>query len=874
MCNGFYSVVTLLFLFFGSTSISAQNALEKADKLYDLHAYRQAAKMYEKTGINTGETGIAVAERLADCYWQLNDAEKAIQIYTPIVNADKASSYALLNFGNALMSLGQYEKAETVFTKLKITNPEVAIQMIASCRFAVSADNSVSDFKISSVSAINTPASELSANIFQNQLIWASSRTDLRRKTGNGAVTTDWTGAQNHQLFIAEVDSVTHNIGVLQFYKSDFKNVFNESSVSFSADGRQVAFMRSNITDGRRIASNAGIEMSVYTASVDDSGNFLDIKPYPYNNGACGFPCLAADGQTLYFSSDRPGGFGGFDIYSARRIGTTWTEPRNLGNAINTVGDEITPYMSGKTFYFASNYHTGLGGFDIFRTTDVLGAIENMGVGINSSDDDFGFVLNPNNNIGYFVSNRAGGKGNEDIYMARGQQTNTLSNTGTVNNSVSTTHQTNSKNIPSAYSANGLPNFTGIVTDASTGEPVENVVVRVKNAKTNAVTEVVTDARGRYFIPLNRVSDYEVVFSKEGFVNDKKIVKPAVLTTKYIGEMILKPSAVTDKDALIEETPKMNSPQQTPQSYNIITVKPSSAAVAKAGSEEISSKPHSTAPSNYMGDENIHVTYGNSVPANIPDEESIIVKPSGTASSGSLPSINNTTSDKKFYAVDLETAVFVAVKSVRSTVATPAVYENYKGNNYDKLKELSGGNVYTVSVPGKKEVRLGVFTTKAKADAFVKKINTYDVPNVFTIVEEKDYKTIANNIIIEKPEPVPTSYSINVKKSVTTAAKTSEVITPIAHDAEAIVIKKSPDVPDTDYKVRIAAFKNPKLFDDSKLRKIGKITSVKQGNLTVFLMDGFTYFNDAHSYKKLVQEAGYKDAKVVVREGDKFRVVD
>ncbi len=856
MCNGFYSVITLLFLFFGSTSISAQNALEKADKLYDLHAYRQAAKMYEKIGIKTGETGIAIAERLADCYWQLNNAEKAIQIYTPIVEVDKASSYALLNFGNALMSLGQYEKAETVFTKLKTTNPEVAAQMIASCRFAVSADNAVSDFKISSVSAINTPASELSANIFQNQLIWASSRTDLRRKTGNGAVTTDWTGAQNHQLFIAEVDSVTHNIGALQFYKSDFKNVFNESSVSFSADGSQVAFMRSNITDGRRITSNTGIEMSVYTARVDDSGNFLDVKPYPYNNGACGFPCLTADGQTLYFSSDRPGGFGGFDIYSARRIGSTWTEPRNLGNAINTVGDEITPYMSGKTFYFASNYHTGLGGFDIFRTTDVLGAIENMGVGINSSDDDFGFVLNPNNNTGYFVSNRAGGKGNEDIYMARGQQTNTLSNTGTVNNSALTVNKTNSKNIPSAYSANGLPNFTGIVTDASTGEPMENVVVRVKNAKTNAVTEVITDARGRYFIPLNRVSDYEVVFSKEGFVNDKKTVKPAVLMTKYIGEMILKPSAITDKDALIEETPKINAPQQTPQSYNAIVVKQSSTTIAKAGSEEISVKPHSTAP------------------ANILDEESIIVKPSGMASSGALSNVNNTTSDKKFYAVDLETAVFVAVKSVRSTAVTQAVYENYKDNNYDKLKELSGGNVYTVSTSGKKEIRLGVFTTKAKADAFVKKINTYDVPNVFTVVEEKDYKTIANNIIIEKPEPVPTSYSINVKKSVITAAKTSEVITPIAHDAESIVIKKSPDVPDTDYKVRIAAFKNPKLFDDSKLRKIGKITSVKQGNLTVFLMDGFTYFDDAHAYKKLVQEAGYKDAKVVVKEGDKFRVVD
>ena len=855
MFNGFYSVTTLLILFFGSTSLSAQNALEKADKLYDLHAYRKAANMYENIGIKTDESGIATAERLADCYWQLNNAGKAIQIYSQIDETDKASSYALLNFGNALMSLGQYEKAEMVFFKLKKTNPEVAAQMIASCRFALSADNVVSEFKISSVAGINTPASELSANIFQNQLIWASSRTDLRRKTGNGAVSTDWTGAQNHQLFIAEVDSVNNNLGVTQFYKSDFKNVFNESSVSFSADGRHVAFMRSNITDGRRISSNTGIEMSIYTADVDDNGNFLDVKPYPYNNGACGFPCLTADGQTLYFSSDRSGGFGGFDIYSARRMGSTWAEPRNLGNSINTVGDEITPFTTGKTFYFASNYHTGLGGFDIFRTTDVLGAVENMGVGINSSGDDFGFVLNPSNNTGYFVSNRAGGRGNEDIYLARGQQNNVLSNAGAVKNSVLTANKNNSKNIPSAYSTNGLPNFNGIVTDASTGEPLDNVIVRVKNSKTNSITEAVSDARGRYFIPLNRVSDYEVAFSKEGFIDDKKTVKPAVLTTKYIGEMILKPSAITNKDVYIEETPKITTSQQIPQSYDAIVVKQRRNTAAKAIPDDISVNPRS-------------------IPDNTSDEENISVKQSSMASSGALSSVNNTTSDKKFYAVDLETTNFVAVNSLRTKNINQAVYENYTGNNYDKLKELSGGNVYTVTSPGKKEVRFGVFTTKAKAEAFIKKINTYDVPNVFTVVEEKDYKTIANNIIIEKPEAVPSSYSIAVKKSVTSATKTSEVITPIAKDGEVIVIKKTADVPDTDYKVRIAAFKNPNLFDDSKVSKIGKITSVKEGNFTVFFIDGFTYFDDAHTYKKLVQQAGYKDAKVVLKEGDKFRVVD
>ncbi len=856
MRNGFYLLITTCLVLFATASLSAQTVLEKANKLYDLHAYRQAAKIYENYFNANDTNSFAAGERLADCYWQLNNAPKTIGVLAPIADANMASSFSLLNYGNALMSLGKYDQATSVFKKLKQTEPAIAAQMLASCQFAAAADNQVSNYKISPVSAVNTPASELSASIFENQLIWASSRTDLKRAAKNGAVENDWTGAANHQLFVANIDSNTNSIGKTQFFKSDFKNVFNESYVSFSADGRQAAFMRSNITDGRRIASNTGIEMSVYTASIDDAGNFFDVKPYPYNNGACGFPCLTGDGQTLYFASDRQGGFGGFDIYSARRLGTTWAEPRNMGNAINSQGDEITPFVSAKTFYFASNFQTGLGGFDIFKTNGLMSQIENLGVGVNSSGDDFGFILNPNSSTAYFISNRAGGKGSEDIYMARELQQNTAIVT-TKDMSAPAIFTKPTSNVPGSYSTTGLPNFTGMVTDGSSGEPLENVIVRAKNIKTNALIEAQTDKRGRYILALNKASDYDIAFSKEGFVNDKKAVKPTALATKYIGETILNPSAVTNKITVIEDVPKPIIATTASESDKIF-VKPSSSTTNTGSEKDITVRPSSTTTAkNIPSDYDIVVKPAGA--KNIPSDYDIVVKPVGTKTS-SLASVSNT-SDKKFYAINLETD-----EAAWKSDDTP-IYSTYTGKNYDKLKELSGGNVYRITAGGITEVRLGVFASKAKAEVFAKKINTYNLPSVLNVVEEKDYKVVANNIIIEKPNQVPSDYSIKVKKS-------PQAIKPIPTDQSITIVKKSPTTPDTDYKVRIAAFKNPQLFDATKVSQLGKITAVQQGGLTIFLIDGFTYFDDAHEYKKKVQALGYKDAKVVVKEGDKYRVVD
>ena len=136
-------------------------------------------------------------------------------------------------------------------------------------------------------------------------------------------------------------------------------------------------------------------------------------------------PCLSADGNTLYFASNMPGGFGGHDLYKCTYDKKTksWSAPINLGPAINTAHTEAYPFMNddGKTLYFSSNGHPGMGGLDLFKAemeTDgkFSKAPENLKFPMNSSKDDFGIIFKGKKDEGYFSSNRDGGKGGDDIW--------------------------------------------------------------------------------------------------------------------------------------------------------------------------------------------------------------------------------------------------------------------------------------------------------------------------------------------------------------------------------------------------------------------------------------------------------------------------
>ena len=170
---------------------------------------------------------------------------------------------------------------------------------------------------------------------------------------------------------------------------------------------------------------NITVQPEIYYSRISPNGNLEGFYPFPYNdsiNYAVMHPFVDEEFRRLYFSSDMPGGFGGYDLYySEYDENMSFGNPINLGSIVNTKGDENYPYRNGKKFFFTSTGHKGLGGMDIFEanfTPFLINSVVNLGSPINSRVDDFAFREDRNRTL-YFSSNRKGGLGLDDIYMAK-----------------------------------------------------------------------------------------------------------------------------------------------------------------------------------------------------------------------------------------------------------------------------------------------------------------------------------------------------------------------------------------------------------------------------------------------------------------------
>ncbi|MBI4930340.1 MAG: PD40 domain-containing protein [Bacteroidetes bacterium] len=190
----------------------------------------------------------------------------------------------------------------------------------------------------------------------------------------------------------------------------------NEATIGLSADGQQLYVYRDDMGDG-----------NIYISKLD--GDYWNA-PYKMDASNVNSPswepsaCISADGNTMYFVSNRAGGLGGRDIYQCHRLpNRSWSAPENLGPTINTPYDEDAPFIhpDGITFFFSSTGHNSMGGFDIFYSTKVANNVWtapiNMGYPINTTDDDIYFVASSDGRRAYYASFRPEGKGEKDIYM-------------------------------------------------------------------------------------------------------------------------------------------------------------------------------------------------------------------------------------------------------------------------------------------------------------------------------------------------------------------------------------------------------------------------------------------------------------------------
>lgn len=403
-----------LFLFGMAFSLNAQKS--KADKLYDKAQYYRAIPKYEKA-IKTSDKDEKKENlvKLADCYRVLNEYKKSEMYYREAIALGKVNPEVYYNYGNVLKSNNNYQEALTNYFVYLEAKPDdkKAEYAIKSCKEIKYWQSKPQEYHVSALETINTARSEFCPVLLSDKLVYVGEKqTDIVEYT-----TSDLNGEPYLNVFYAELKNNT--AGKSKQLSKKINTSFHDGPVTFSQDGKTMILTRVNYIVNKRRKDFVN-RAKLYISTSNGKG-WSKPEPFQYNSDdySCGHASLSADGNTLFFASDMPGGFGGKDIWMSKRNSNGWDKPVNLGVDVNTSGDEMFPYIrKDNLLFFSSNGLPGFGGLDIMSAKNVDGRWllnRNEGLLLNSAADDFGIVF-LNDSTGYFSSNREGGKGKDDIY--------------------------------------------------------------------------------------------------------------------------------------------------------------------------------------------------------------------------------------------------------------------------------------------------------------------------------------------------------------------------------------------------------------------------------------------------------------------------
>ncbi len=316
-------------------------------------------------------------------------------------------------------------------------------------------------------------------------------------------------------IYISRWDSVKKAWSAAELLPGTINTEGHDACSSISPDGKEI-FIYKNDIDGE---SRGG---DIYVSKISSSGKWGAPKPLgkPVNTTYFeGGACIAPDGNTLYFVSERPGGYGHADIYmSKRKDRTTWDVPVNLGADVNTNEDEGGIFLApdGKTLFFTSQGFNSMGGYDIFKTVNENGKWSkpvNLGYPINTINNDMSLTLSADAQTGYFISDRKGGLGDLDVYKLDLFHYPVL--------------EKDMKYKTDSLPAMGI--LKGTVFNATDGSALEAEVVIMDDKGAKVGSTMSSTGGGDYFITLSTAKTYEVKIELEGYkpISEKVEIKPA-----------------------------------------------------------------------------------------------------------------------------------------------------------------------------------------------------------------------------------------------------------------------------------------------------------------------------------------------------------
>lgn len=431
-------------------------------------------------------------------------------------------------YSQALKANGKYEEAKKELEELQGRTSNEALKDRAAAELnALAYLNNLrqkqSFYRVKNLELLNSPASEYSPVYLNNELYYTSSR-------GNGkiygATGTPFTNIYKVASRGANVDMAT--VALLPV-GINTENV-NNGTVAFSPDGKLMIFGKGN-TGRKKGTEDVDLYMARYRNGQWGDAQIITGSintPKSWDST----PAFSPDGRTVYFASNREGGYGGTDLYAAQIDSRgRFSRIRNLGPEINTAGNEMFPYVAEDAkFYFASDAHPGFGGLDLFVVKRVNGktTIENLGEPVNSNGDDFGiFLVRPDR--GFLVSNREGGKGDDDVYTFVNEDPDLR--------------------VVNYY----LAGVTYTPDKAGKLQILPGTKVSLIDANSNVMQDYVTGTDGKFLFRVYENEDYNLIGEQDGYLvkrqaytTNGKSVDPKTLT-ELITNITLDTIVVLDK---------------------------------------------------------------------------------------------------------------------------------------------------------------------------------------------------------------------------------------------------------------------------------------------------------------------------------------
>jgi outer membrane protein OmpA-like peptidoglycan-associated protein/tetratricopeptide (TPR) repeat protein len=400
----------------GLSALAQNKDTEKADKLYNRFEYLDAAAEYQKLA-EDGHADPYVYRQLAESHYNVFNSKEAVRWYAKATETDQQAEI-YYHYAQMLKAEGQYEAANAQMRTFAAKAPgdQRAIIFKADPDYLPKLRAQAKLFDAKSLE-INSDKADFGAVLSNDGILYfASARNEAKRKYG-------W----NEEPFLDLYQSVRNTDGTLAKATpvSGVNGKFHDGPAAISADGNTMYFSSESFREGEyekeKINKDRQKRSQVYLYKATKNGGGWDkITDLPFNSKdfSTGNPSISKDGRTLYFASDRPGSLGGSDIWKVS-IGQDggYGEPQNLGDTVNTEGQENFPYITddGK-LYFASQGRKGFGGYDVFVIEPEKGGqAKNLGAPVNTNKDDFAFTYNDTKKVGFFSSNR---EGNDNIFLA------------------------------------------------------------------------------------------------------------------------------------------------------------------------------------------------------------------------------------------------------------------------------------------------------------------------------------------------------------------------------------------------------------------------------------------------------------------------